>query len=229
MKNLIFNNKDGLDRFIKKHTVKPLGAGREGASFLMDNGLVLKKLNDEYNPEFVMQFKDLDISSFVFAKSSVIIDNYVNAIFMEYIKGYTLLENVPNNQDLLVLGEQLQKLVEDIKKISELGIWVKDFYPGNIIYNNNGFKIIDTIGYLYLANNNFELDNLYEIMNKLYGVLIKEVYSCNEISSDLLFIGNTNILKNPKEYLKELKNVIEKIGECDITTLGDAKKTLLKK
>ena len=228
MENIVLNNKDELNNYIRQHRVKSLGFGREGTCFLLDNGKVIKDLYESYYPDFALQFKDLNIDSFVFAKSGVLINNYINAIFIEYIEGLTLLEKIPNNEDILLIGEQLQKLVEDIKKISKLGIIVRDFYLGNVIYNKNGFNIIDTINYLYLHKGDYIIDNLIEIMNKLYNILIGEIYSCKEIPSNLLFLGQNDILENPKDYLKELKEKIEEIGEQNITTLGDAKKILIK-
>ena len=228
MENIIFDNKSELLNYIKLHYIKALGIGREGASYLMDNGLVLKHLYDEYTKEFALKFKDMNIESFVFAKSGVLINDYINAIFMEYIKGFNLLDKNLDNKNILMIGNQLQKLVEDIKKISELGILVKDFFPGNVIYNDNGFKVIDTMCYLYLGDFNYQLSNLREIMNKLYDYLIKEIYICKFIPDKLLFLGKTDILLNPLEYLKSLKEKIEEIGEQEIMTLGDAKKILIK-
>ena len=228
MENLLFNNKSELNDYIRKHSIQCLGLGREGICYLLDNGLVLKKLYNEYYSDFALQFKDINIESFVFAKTGIIINNFINAVFMDYIKGFTILEKIPYDQNILIIAEQLQKLVEDIKKISKLGIIAKDFYPGNIIYNEKGFIIIDTISYLYLNKGDVKVNNLFEIMNKVYDALIKEIYFCKEIPSNLLFMGKIDILENPKEYLKELKLKIEEISQQEVITLGDIKKILNK-
>ena len=228
MKNMILKDKNELWDYVKTHSVKPLGIGREGSCFLLDNNQVIKVLCQEYDSQYALQFKDIDVDSFIFSKYGILINNYINAIFMEYVKGLNLQDALPINQNILDLGEGLQKLVLDIKKISSLGILVKDFCPSNIIYSENSFKVIDTMCYLYFKNFNFEIDNLREIMNKIYNHLIFEIYNCKQISKNLLYLGNLELLEEPKEYFKNLKSKIEEISDQEVITLNDMKKTLKK-
>ena len=228
MENLYLKSDDELQEYIKKHTKDCIGFGREGNCILTDNGYVLKKLYGEYNPQFALQFKNIENDSFIFAKSGIFIDDYIRAIFMRYAKGLTLSDKIPKDKSFIQLGIQLQKLVDDIVKLSEMGIQVKDFHMGNIVYDENKFTIIDTIGYLYLRGS-YKTENLREIMHRLFYYLLVDILRYREIPNNLVYYGKIDILESPNEYLIKLKKYIENLVEQDVTTVDDAIKVLNKK
>ena len=230
MDDIRFKDRTELRQYISDHMVKPLGVGREGQCTLLDNGLVIKYLYRDYYPQFALQFKDLYIPSLIFARYGAFVEDYVGAVFMDYAKGDALLDRIPLEQSLDVLGDHLNVLVDGIKKASEMGIYAKDFHCGNILYDLNQFKIVDTLSYLRFDNYTYEKDNIYEIMNPIFAKLLSEIIDYNkEIGFDLSFFGNLDYLKNPKEYLQLLKSRIETITDQEVTTLKDASMSLRKK
>lgn len=228
MENLYLNSEKELQNYIDEHKSNCLGFGREGNCILLDNGYVLKKLYGEYNPKFALQFKDVENDSFIFAKNGIFINQYISALFMKYVKGLTLSDKIPKDQSFIQLGLQLQKLVDDIIKLSEMGIQVKDFHTGNIIYDGNKFIIIDTLGYLYLSGS-YKTENLREVMHKVFYYILIDILRYREIPNSLVYYGKLNILENPNEYLLNLKKYIENIAEQEVNTVEDAIKVLKKK
>ena len=228
MEDIEFANRELLREYIKVHTVKNLGAGREGAVTLLDDGSVVKYLYDDYKPEFALQFKDFDIDPFVFAKSGAFVDGYVAAQFMEYAKGKSLADEIPFKQDIEILSENLEVVSQGIESISEKGVLVKDFFAGNIIYDGNNFKIIDTLPYLFLHKGTYAKENYYEIMKQIYNLLLKEIMKNNIINRKFSYWGNLDYLKNPKLYLLSLKAFIEELIEQKINNLEEAKLALKK-
>ena len=231
MNDIRFKNRDELKQYISAHMVKKLGSGEEGECVLLDNGEVIKYLYKDYFPKNALQFKDLDIPSFVFAKSGAYISFFVSAVFMRYAKGDALLDRIPLEQRLDVLADHLSVLVKNIKEASDNGIYVVDFHRGNVLYDMNKFEIVDTIPYLKGDVNKWiETENFYEIMNAVYDALLPEVLKYKkEIGSEYSFFRNLEYLKNPKEYLQLLKSRIEDIVEKEVTTLGDVSMSLRKK
>lgn len=229
MKDLHFNNLSDLQQYIDKHKVKSLGYGKDGTCFLLDDNSVIKLLYSDYYPDYVLQFKDIDSSSFVFAKNCAYVGNYVRAIMMEYVQGTSLSKNKPLNQKIDLLADQLQVLTDSLNSISSQGILIKDFHCGNIIYDENSFKIIDTLPYLYLSGRNYKEDNLYEVMNRIYAFLLEDIMKYREIAEQYGYVGNIERLDNPSTYLRWLKLNIERSIDQSINNLDDAEKVLQKK
>ena len=223
-----FKSREELQEFIRKHTIKCLGIGREGRCVLLDNNRVIKYLYDDYNPDFILQFKDIDSSSFVFAKEGIYVNEYIAAIYMEYIQGKTLEDSKPSNQDLKVLSSNLRTLSKDIVSISESGVLVKDFHCGNIIYDNNRFKVIDTLPYLYLPKGKYKIENLREIMNRIYAYLLDNILNYQIVREKYSYLGKLDYLEYPDYYFMELKLFLESILGEEIHSLSDAEKSLKK-
>lgn len=230
MENMDFQDRNELIQFISDHSIKRFTVGREGVCSLLDNGYVIKYLYDDYYPKFALQFKDVENDSFIFAKNAAFIKDYVAALFMEYAEGPTVEEKKPDDLALPILGSQLDKLVRDIKKISDMGIYVKDFTCGNIIHKPDQFKVIDTTPYLYLPKGNYRKENMSEIMNRLYDGILEEVMKYRrELGNDCIYRGRQEHLENPSEYLSKLKSIIENNTKQEITTLEDAAVALKKR
>lgn len=239
METIIFKNEQEVDDYVYNHSVQRLGSGQEGVCYLLDNGTVLKRLINKYYLDHALQFKDYNNSSFIFARGAGLVEDDVIALFMEYVRGQSLTQHVPVEQSLKELGLHLQKLVEDIKSLSTDGIYVNDFHCGNIIYDNQDFKIIDTLSYSILRSN-YEQENIREIMPRIYTVLLDKImillrYAIviNGFSTDCnySFIGKNSYvnLENPQEYFLMLQQMLsECVGE-EVTTIDDAVKKLKRK
>ena len=230
MNNIHLKSKQEFEEFLKTHVVKRLGVGgREGECSLLDNGYVIKKLYKDYYPQFALQFKDIDIPSFIFAKAGIIVDEFVVALLMEYAEGKILNEHRPTDQRIITLGEHLDTLVGDIKLISGKGVYVTDFHCGNIVYDYNRFRIIDTLPYLLMPTCNFEKANIYEIMNRLFDGILDDIMHFGVVRREIGYRGKIERLENPKEYLLALKGFLEDLSGQRIDTLDEAKLTLTRK
>ena len=229
MKDLFFNNYNELKEYVNIHKVKSLGSGREGTCFLLDDNSVIKLLYSDYYSDYALQFKDIESPTFVFPKNCAFVKDYVRAIIMEYVQGDSLSKHKPIEQRIDLLGDKLQILTDSLDDISSKGILVKDFHCGNVIYNDNEFKVIDTLPYLYLHGNNYKNENLYEVMNRIYSFLLEDIMKYNEIYKKYGYIGNIDKLDNPAIYLRYLKEELENITDQEINTLSEANKVLKKK
>ena len=226
---LHFNSRTELQEYIRSNYVKKLGLGREGVCSLLKDGTVIKYLHEDYYPDFALQFKDVDTPTFIFAKSGAFVGEFVSGLFMDYAEGKSLYEKKPTDQSMILLGTQLEQVVTDIKTISKQGVWIRDFHPGNMIYNGERFRIVDTLSYLSLPKDNYEEENMYEVMNRLYDFLLDDVMKDRDVYKKYIFYGRRDLIDHPKEYLTALKNYIEEISGKSITTLDDANKVLRKK
>ena len=229
MKDLYFDHFNDLQDYVYNHKVKSLGSGREGTCFLLDDNSVIKILYSDYYSEYALQFKDIDSATFVFAKNCTFVKDYVRAIMMEYVEGDSLSKHKPIEQRIDLLGDKLQILTDSLDDISSKGILVKDFHCGNLIYDGNNFKVVDTLPYLYLPGNNYKNENLYEVMNRIYSFLLDDIMKYKKISKEFGYIGNIDRLDNPAIYLSYLKEELENSTDQEINTLGDANKVLKKK
>ena len=224
---LNFYKREDLEKYVKKHYVKALGLGQEGSCYLLDSGVVIKVFNYGLDPVFALKLKDYKNDSFAFPKSGIIINNSIHAIIMDYIEGKTLKENIPNDQNLLVLGDHLQVLTNNIRLLSSEGVKIKDFFKGNIIYDYKKFTIIDTNSYLLIPKTDFFEENMYEVMNKLFNYLFSEFSF--EKDFEKLKKSRLELLSNPKKYLEYVKYKVENKSKKEVITLSDAKKLILKK
>lgn len=229
MENMTFRSRDELREYIDVHKVDGLGTGKDGACFLLDDGTVIKYLYADYFLEYALQFKDIEIPSFVFAKAAAVVDGYAAAVFMEHAKGPVLGKNRPDKQSIVTLGDQLEVLVNDITVASKEGIWIRDFHCKNIIHGSDIFRIIDTLPFCFLPKGNYDLENKREVMFPIYSFLLGEIMENEIVHRNHPFYGNnTNPINRPKEYLMQVKSCIEDISGQEITTLEDANKVLKK-
>ncbi len=229
MEKMSFKNREELKDYISDHTIKRLGAGKDGICSLLDNGSVCKYLYYDYNPEYALQFKDIDVPSFVFATSGAYVDEYIASVFMEYADGMVLDKNKPINIDLSTLASQLDVLVSDLITISDMGILVKDFHCGNTIYDGNSFRVIDTLPYLYIPSGKYKIDNLREVMNRMYDFLLRDIMKNSIVYDKYSFYGRLDYLENPSQYFTELKAFLESLSNQSVNTLEDANMVLKKK
>ena len=228
MENMYFKNREEYRKYLNDHVVKRLGthASRDGVCSLMDNGYVVKALYDEYYPNFAFQFKDFDIPSYIFSKTGAFVDGFVVAVFMDYAKGESVEQHKPIDQEIITLGTHLDLVAKDTKTIGEQGVKVNDFHCGNIIYDSNIFKIIDTLVYDLLTKGDYSKDNIYEVMNRLLAGILDDIMKYRIIRERYSFLGNLDYLENPKAYLIELKKFIEELTEKPINTLKEADNAL---
>ncbi len=228
MQDMSFKNQFELDDYIKVNYVKALGAGREGACFLLPNDIVIKKLYDEYVKEYVLRFKNIDNPSFVFPKNVCMIDGYVKAYFMEYARGESLFDNIINEVKIDKLVSDLKVLVNNVRELSKLGIETYDVVGKNIIYDGNIFKIIDTLRYSWLSNRDEFNSNIRMIMQTVYESIIRGIPKDYRVHINMDMRTDMYLLTHPDEVIYDLKDQASEAFDEDIHTLGDIK-LLLKK
>ena len=229
MDSIYFKTNEELDKYLDSHTVKRLGVGKDGRCVLLDNGLVAKKLWQDYYPDFALQFKDIKVPSFVFARSAAFVGDFVKAVFMEQAKGDTLLERRVDYQRMDTLGDHLGVLSKDIITLSDMGVLIKDFHCGNIVYDETRFRIIDTLPFLKLPNGKYKEENLREVMIRLYENILSEIFKYKKVSFRFRYYGHNEFLEDPKYYLQLLRNYIMELTEEEIVTVEDASMALKKK
>ena len=229
MENMHFENEWELNNYLRSHTKKVLGDGKDGQCILLDNGIVCKKLWLEYYPNFVLQFKDTYLDSFVFARSAAIVDDFARAIFMEYVPGKNLYERRVDSERIDVIGTQLDKVVTDVNALSEEGVLIKDFHCGNIIHDGNMFKIVDTLPYLKLPKGNYQLENQREVMNKLYDYILQHVMKYRKVSGKFNFYGRKEFLEAPSYYFGIIQDYLQNLTGEEINTFEEANMSLKKK
>ena len=229
MFHINYHHKDDFLKFIGTHIVKHLGYGNDGCCFLMDNGLVLKRLYQKVSYDEAKKFQSIQTNSFVFPCGVLMVEGEVQGVFMEYVKGNNLFQHVPIDQDLLVLGKHLQVLEENLEYVSKEGVLAQDFCSKNVIYDYKQFKIIDTTPYLYHKGCDYTNENMIEVMSRIYEALLIELAYQKKFPKELSYSKDMNVLKNPLGYFCLLKSKLESDTNQEINTLEDAKKVLVKK
>lgn len=226
MAGFIFPSREEIMKYVSKNIDKKLGYGKEGCCFLLKSGIVIKVLvSCQQKEKIIFSVKN---NSFVFPKDYILVDGDVNAITMDYVRGKTLLKETPNFQSIAILGSQLEKLLEDVKELSEKHIYVVDTFSGNIIYNKDGFKFIDTLNYAFLKDRDVLKDNTEDVMQHIYEVLLNELFFDKKLYSELSYINNKDFYYKPEEYLLLLKQRIQDTYQEEVNTLEDAKKLILR-
>lgn len=228
MENITFNSREEFKKYIEEHQVKRFGVGEDGYCVLLDNGLVIKCFHYDYYPEYVLQFKDVDTDTFIFAKSCALVNGFAAGAFMQQAVGETVYDHKPVNQNFITLGEHLDVLMKDTKLISEKGILIKDFKCSSLIYDDKRFRVVDTIRYESYPKSDLSIPNTREVMHQIYPFLLNEIMSYHEIRREYSFWGRLDRLEKPKEYFEEIKDRIEEVSGEKITTLADANKVLSK-
>ncbi|MBP5679195.1 MAG: hypothetical protein J6X28_05190 [Bacilli bacterium] len=230
MEDMHFSSNEDLLDYIRSHAVKHFNPGREGNCTLLDNGWIVKYLWREYYPKFALQFKDFQVPTFVFAQYGAFVDDMVKAVFMEYAEGPTVSQEKPVTQKMTILGEQLEAVLEDLYQISDRGVLVDDFHCGNLIYNGEQFKIIDTLpSYLLLPGGKYRKDNFYQVMPPIYDMILQDLMKFSFVREYHTCYGNKRALEHPKDYYQSLRDQIAQDTHQEIITLEDAHQALQKK
>ena len=205
MKDLQFKDRNELRDYIRENREKSLGSGREGTCYLLKDGTVIKLLHQDYYPAFALQFKDFFIPTFYFARNGAYINDMVAATMMEHAEGDALDQKRPDQKPLLLLGDQLEIVVRDVKKISDKHVLMKDFHPGNMIYNGSQFQIVDTLPFLLLPGGNYHTENMREVMNRVYDFLFANIEDFHVLGGDYSYRGKMDRLEHPRQYLENVK------------------------
>ena len=228
MKDLQFKSRDELKQYIQDHKEKYLGGGQEGVCYLLKDGSVIKLLHEDYFPQFALQFSGITIPTFYFARNGAYVSDMVSAIFMDHATGVVLERQRPDDQSFSILGDQLDVVVSDVKKASDKHILIQDFHPGNMIYDGDRFKIIDTLPFLLLPGSTYQKENIREVMGRFYDFLFDEMKKYPVLDEKHSYHGKLECLEHPKEYLMSVKAYLEELTNQKVDTFSDAHQALQK-
>lgn len=228
MDNIRLNSEEELYSFINNNIVKRLGYGREGICFLMQNNIVLKKLYSRFYPDYALQFKDLDIDSYIFAKSAILLGDYARGVFMDYVNGYNLYDYNTDNINIDKLVVSLKKLVTDTIELSKNGIEIIDFHLGNILYNEECFKIIDTLCYLNLPKYDWTIDNIRCIIRPLYDKLLGIIPYNKLLAKYMNCYTDSYLQSNPDEVIYGISEIVNNNFDVKVNNIAEIKRVLKK-
>ena len=231
MEDLHFENKDSLERYIKR--LEFINSGSEGYCYKMPNKIVLKHLcGVAYEPktkEELLQFKDIVIKNYIFAQALVYIKDEIIGILMPFVVGRTL-ENGVYSIQIKTLIKAFDDLVEVTKKLSSYGVNVFDVCDINMMYNRGKFYLIDTINY-YKSDDKEELifkENMFRIFVNIYKELFnrKVIKFLKTIPETKNFEKDIDLMMNPSIIFQILQTKLNEYFDCEIKTVAEASKKL---
>ena len=224
-----FNNKSDLYYFLNNNT-KYLGHGSEAECYNDKTNVYKIYYEDEefpvmYSKDEVLQFKNIDTSTFVFPNDVIFVKNELVGIISKYVKADTLFSINPLTVPLNDFIDKLKIAYNDIKYISELGVITEDI-PYNTLLGDNIY-IVDTESYRLsnknsniIYKNNIDCFN-YGIMSFLTSGLFECVIKENKILNQMQKTYGKDI--SVIEYLKLLKDYLSSLVGKQIETLEEAK------
>ena len=244
MNNMYFLTKDMADKYIEQN-----GVQLRNKVYRLDDKII-KIIDDEksqsilynrFSRDELLQFKDIEIDSFSFARALVytgLFNKY--AVINEYVNGYSLDRKHLCDYPIDVVITAVDKIFYDISKITDKYICVNDIHFGNMIFDGNKITMIDTTEYCYVYGH----DDLYEYnIRMIMDMLFQNIFFNESISFMRLVCNVRNVhryfsLKNseyanfreleyllsPVETLTEMKKFIEEDFEIKLNTFAECHK-----
>lgn len=198
---------------------------------------VLKEMcgpsSDIKSVEEALQFKNIQIDSFVFIQGLIYVNETIVGYIMPYIEGKSLSQKPIQKWNYISFINACKLACVDFEGISDLGISAYDVFDCNILYDGSKMHFIDTSDYFYtsLPVTQLRRQNLGKLTASLYANV------CSNFDLNL-FINSSNrlcktmqdeeLLYNPVLFLKQLKEELTKECGKRIVTLDDAVKVLRK-
>ena len=194
--------------------------------------MVFKEFDMKIHLEELSQLKVKNVCT---PNEIYLVNDEVKATSLDHINGKTLKEEIPDiSMDLFL--EYLESLIESVYKLSENCIWVRDFFSGNAIVNQNGINIIDTDDFYFscLDEETCLEHNMIEILHDIFEVTFgfKKNFHFYSESLDLLLSDYLDVFApidtdfalynslrkelGGKTSVKNLKILIKTLGEVKI-------------
>lgn len=233
MMDLHFQSEEHLNSFVKN--LKFIGFGSEGCCYKINKNVVFKHLcgpsYEEKSKEEILQFKDIKIPNYIFVQNIGYLNGAIVGVLMRYVSGKCVddgLFRVPISN----LIKAFDDLVNATRKLSNYGISVFDACPINMLYNNSRFYLIDTMDYIKkdIDSDQVFKDNMISIIKQMESSIIpfeilNFISSIPEIKE---FRKDDDLLINPSYILKVLLRELNSYLGCEIKTLEEASKKLVK-
>lgn len=155
-----FADYTSLAKFIYDMYVKELGDGSEGTVYLGKDGYAYKLYyedawssdTDTLVPEKIITTDDVDLECFAFPYEIYTVDGKVKGAKMKFIRRdlisteHTVCYSDFFDVDIYKFYEAYQRLLEDVKSLSELKIQLFDVL-NNVMFDGKKLTVIDTFYY----------------------------------------------------------------------------------
>ena len=228
-----FNTQEEINWYVKGLS-KELGSGSQGTTYYDKNKDKAVKiyhfaLDNDYNPSWynydnVLDFKDIDNSTYYFPKEGIY---YKNNNLIGYIsnlaKGEVLFKKNPLFINLNSLEYAVNNSKKDIELVSNKGILTDDV-TYNMMYKNKKISVIDTDSYMLT---DMDYKDLLKLNTGRFNKAIK-LFLINSFFDEV--VDENKLLKEMYneeiclvEFLKELRQVLSTYCDKDIIRLNDAR------
>lgn len=249
MENIKFNDEKEMKDYFSKLII--LGSGCEGTCY-KNKGFVYKMYNREYIDlysnevaiERLLKFRDIIIENIYFIRGLICLDSVMVGSVSEYACGSSCVKRNLYRCKIDNLAKALTILKENVYELGKLGICLDDIFLGNILYDGDKFKLIDTGSYYYYKEmpDVLEFDELIiykKNMKKIMRVLLMNITN-GEVDKFILsflwgvgspyrsYLVDNDLLCNPDETIIGIKNTISEYIGYEIDSFSNCKKDLLK-
>ena len=250
MDNIIFSSKEDMEDLFDN--LRVLGSGSEGICY-KNKKLVYKKYNEMYIDLYdndiaidrLLRFRNIIIENIYFIRSLIYLDNLMIGSISEYASGINCSKKMLFRCNIDKIIKALFVLKKNIYELSKLGICVEDNYLGNILYDGNNFKLIDTGSYYYYIDipgvNSFDEMFVYEKnMRKIVRMIFKNITNVDMGDDFILsflwkidspyksYLVDRDLLCNPDETIIGIRNIISEYSGYEIDNFSSCKKLLKK-
>lgn len=232
MENLHFKNKRELNSFIKK--LQYIDRGAEGICYRLSRKTVFKYLCGEiYYPivdeNQLLQFKNIDIANYIFAKNVVFLKEQIIGVLMKYVNG-NLVDKGLYNVKIFNLIKAFEDLEISTRKLSNYGISVFDVFPSNMFYNNSRFFLIDTMWYekVDLDPDKLFKENMVSIFSNICdNIFPLELYDFIQTLPQIReFKKDDDLLSKPSYVIKTFYDDVCKYLDSEPKTMSEIKKKI---
>lgn len=216
-----------------------LSGGSQGQCYKY-NGIIYKIFHyfiDEYNEfdddnlsytsEELLRFSYIVNTTYVWPEDVIMVQDLVVGYFYKFALGRPLYEVDPLNVGLDKFGDRLSRVFGDVRILSDNGVMTYDV-TYNILYGVSGFKVIDTLGYVYSELDSVELYriNVYKfnkgVKEFLMGDYFGKFITDNKKLKEMYYDRETNLC----EFLKEFRRELSMNEGHEISKLGEATKCI---
>lgn len=210
-----------------------LGDGSEGMCYRLNEIDAAKIFFSDspykYYAENLLKFSDIQIPSFSFAKEIIYLKKSLIGIIYPYKRGISLLERSIDKAPIIDLKIALEKLMVDIRLLSDKGIVVKDIAHRNTLYFYQEFSLIDTTFYHYSMEDSDEIfrKNCLEIIRLIVLDIIgrnTRRYISQKLNGN--WYDDEGIMLNPVPFLEEMKEYLEHLIDEEVVDFYSAEASL---
>ena len=245
MENIVFKNKEDLINYLTHY--KNIGSGAEGncykvhkKTYKIYKNSSIKNINNIHNIENILRYKNIIIDNIYFVRGLIYCDNLIVGSYSEYAKGKSCIQTELHKCKINKLTYALSILKQNIYELSKLGICIDDYFLGNILYDGNNFKLIDTASY-YINNSDINIiyqENMKKIISELFKNITYKYYEkdnfiytyLHDINSPYKnYLYDIDLITNPDNTILEIKKIISEYMGYEIESFSNSRTKLLKR